>query len=425
MRHESPQLPWRPLATATALAAAIALGACSGESTGPGANEPPAELTALPRALTAMEQQAISASNNFGLSLLGQVAQAESGRNVVLSPLSASVALGMAYAGAESLTADSMQRALGWGSAARDQVLAGYRDLPTLLSGLDSRVQFTSANAMWVRDGYPILPGYSSEVRQVFGADVRNGDFGPTTVADMNQWARDRTNGKIEQVVESLPDGMVAMLMNALYFKGNWRDQFDPARTQTRTFTPSVAAAQPVPMMSRSGDMLVGRASGATWAELPYGNGAFAMTLALPPAGTAVSAWLATLTADSLAAAVAGIGEGKADLLLPKFRLSVGFELEDALTTMGMRRAFDRQTAEFGRIGPGDVHLTGVKQDVFIEVNEEGTEAAAVTQVEVGVTSAPLVVQVHLDRPFVFFIRERLSGTILFAGVIENPALQE
>lgn len=168
--------------TATVCAALI-LGACSGDSTGPGSGEPPAELTALPRTLTAAEQQAIAASNGFGLSLLARVAAAESGDNVVLSPFSASVALGMAYAGAESLTADSMRQALGWSQASRDEVLAGYRDLPALITGLDPLVQVTSANALWVRNSYPILPSYTNEVSQVFGADVRSGAFDAATVA--------------------------------------------------------------------------------------------------------------------------------------------------------------------------------------------------------------------------------------------------
>lgn len=413
----------RSLATA-GVGALLLLGACSSDSTGPGANEPPAELTALPRALTAPEQEAIAASNDFGLSLLASVVDEQDGENVVLSPLSASVALGMAYAGAESLTADSMQRTLGWGSASRDQVLAGYRDLPTLLAGLDPRVQFTSANALWVRNGFPILPGYTAEVEQFFGADVRNGAFDATTVAEMNQWASEQTNGRIPKVVESLSGDMVAMLMNALYFKGNWRDQFDPALTQTRPFTPSAGPVVQVPMMSRQDKMRVGFGSGATWLELPYGNGAFVMTLALPDEGTALPGWLATLTADSLTSVLGNLREARANLLLPKFRLSLGFQLKDVLSAMGMRRAFDNTTAEFGRIGSGDLHISHVKQDVFIEVNEEGTEAAAVTQVGVELTSAPQIVEMQLDRPFAFLIRERLSGTILFAGAIERPAFE-
>jgi serine protease inhibitor len=403
-----------------ALTLCAAAAACN-DGTGPSGGQPE-PISSLPRTLTGVEQEAIRASNDFGLSLLGEVAAAAPGENVVLSPLSASIALGMAYAGATDLTADSMRQTLGWGNASRADVLAGYRDLPALIKGLDPQVQFLSANALWVRNGYPVLPAYTSEMQQVFSATVRNGDFGPATVADMNSWASTSTNGRIPKVVESLGDDLVAMLMNALYFKGNWRDRFDPARTQSRPFRTSAGAQPSVPMMARDGDMSALQSGGTTWVELPYGNTAFVMTLALPPEGTPVRDWVRAQTEQSFSAAVSSLRGAEVDLLLPKFRLENQYSLTDPLKAMGMRRAFDRDRAEFGGIGPGQLFLSFVKQNVFIDVNEEGTEAAAVTQVGVGTVSVPLRLVAHFDRPFAFFIRERLSGTILFAGVIEQPA---
>jgi serine protease inhibitor len=403
-----------------ALGAAVLLAAC-GNGTGPSSDGPPEPISALPRTLTTLEQDAIRASNSFGLTLLRETAERHGGRNVILSPLSASTALGMAFAGAEGATADSMRLTLGWGSASRADILAGYRNLPALLSGLDPRVTFTSANALWVKNGFPVLPAYTQEMQQVFRADVRSGDFGPTTVADMNRWASDKTSGRIPKVVESLAPELVGVLMNALYFKGDWRDQFEVVRTRSVPFTTSAGERPSVPMMHRTGPMAFARARSARWVELPYGNTAYVMTLVLPDSGTSPQSWLRGLDGTAFTAEVQGLRTVDVDLALPKFRLAVDFQLRGPLEAMGMGIAFNPRTADFSRIGPGELYLSYVKQDVFIDVNEEGTEAAAVTQVGVGVTSVPQREMVHLNRPFAFFLRERLSGTILFAGIIEHP----
>jgi serpin B len=392
---------------------------CS-DGTGPAAG-PPAAITALPRALTAPEQQAIRASNAFGLELLRRVAAGAADSNVVLSPFSASMALGMAYAGADGTTADAMRTTLGWGTAPRAQVLDGYRNLRTLLTSLDPRVTVTTANALWVRDGFSLLPGYTQDMNGVFGATIRNGDFGPTTVNEINAWAARETNNRIPRVVESLSSDMVAMLLNALYFKGAWRERFDPARTEVRSFTTAGGGRPAVPMMQRLGSLPYGMSRGAQITELAYGNTAYVMTLVLPAAGSSPRAWLDGVTDTDFSAAVNALAPQQVQLALPKFRLKVGYQLRTPLTAMGMGVAFIRGQANFTRMANAELFLTHVKQDVFIDVNEEGTEAAAVTQVGVGLVSAPQIFEMHLDRPFLFFIRERLSGTILFSGIINLP----
>lgn len=410
--------PTRPTLVATA--ALLALAAC-GDGTGPDAG-PPATIDALPRALTAVEQQAIRASNDFGLELLRQVAAGADTGNVVLSPFSASMALGMAFAGADGTTADAMRTTLGWGTASRAQVLDGYRDLRTLLTSLDPRVTVRTANALWVRNGFTLLPAYAQEMGTVFGAPIRNGDFGPSTVAEINAWASRETNGRIPKVVDALRSDMVALLLNALYFKGAWRERFDPARTTTRAFTTPGGGRPAVPMMQRTGRLPYGEVRGAQVAELAYGNTAYVMTLVLPAEGSTPRQWLAGLDAGALSAAVGVLAPQQVDLALPKFRLALEYQLAAPLSAMGMGIAFRGGEANFRRMANDDLFLTHVKQDLFIDVNEEGTEAAAVTQVGVGVVSMPLVFTMHLDRPFLFFIRERLSGTILFTGVVNRPA---
>jgi serine protease inhibitor len=411
----------RTSAAAAAAAACLLAGpAACGDGTGPEAGPPPV-LTALPRALTGAEQQAIRASNDFGLRLLREVAAGSSAENIVLSPFSASAALGMAFAGADGATADAMRTTLGWGDASRAQVLDGHRALRSLVVSLDPQVTVSTANALWVRDGFPMHTAYRQEMTAAFGAEVRNGDFGPATVADMNAWASRATNGRIPKVVDQLTPEMVAMLMNALYFKGAWRERFDVARTESRAFTTASGGRPMVPMMQRVASLAYAETRNAQVAELPYGNTAYVMTLILPAAGIAPRAWLSGLDGAGLGAMLAALTTREVELGLPRFRLAVAYQLRDALTALGMGIAFRPVEADFTRIADQELFLTHVKQDLYIDVNEAGTEAAAVTQVGVGVTSAPLRAVLQLDRPFLFLIRERLSGTILFAGLIGNP----
>ncbi len=400
------------------LMSSVILTGCS-NGLGP-SDAPPDELTNLPRPLSALEQDAIQAGNSFGVSLLKQIASEGPPRNVVISPFSASVALGMAYAGAGGSTATDMRRVLGWGERSREDIMSAYRELPELLLGLDDAVTVRSANAMWVRNPFQVRPQYVTDMRTFFGADVRSGDFGAATVADMNGWASEKTNGLIPTVVEQLTDEEVVMLMNALYFKGSWRTQFDPSRTQSQRFTQSNGATQQVPMMRRTGRMAYAAFDGAQWAELPYGNTAYVMTLVLPDSATSVQSWLAASTAASLAAGLASLQEYSVELSLPRFKLKVGYQLKDALSAMGMSVAFDRFNADFTRIAD-NLFITHVKQDAYIDVNEEGTEAAAVTQVGIGLSSAPVIPVVTIDRSFLFFIRDRIGGTLLFAGLVDNP----
>lgn len=404
------------------VAAMLLLGAC-GNGTGP-TDGLPAVITTLPRSLTSLEQEAIRASNQFGLELMSEVANSKPGQNVVLSPFSASVALGMTYAGADGTTAAAMRQTLGWGARTRDEILGAYRELPALLVALDRGVTLRSANAIWVRETFSVRPEFITDVRAAFDSEVRTGDFGPTTVADMNAWASEQTNGLIPKVVDELGNELVMVLMNALYFKGSWREKFDVSRTRQVPFTTSSGSRPSVPMMFQTGKMKYARQAGAQWAELPYGNTAYVMTVVLPDSGTNVRTWLRGLDVATYESGLASMAEAEVELGLPKWRLKADYQLKGPLEQMGMGVAFDAAHANFDRISADELFLSYVKQDVYIDVNEEGTEAAAVTQVGIGVTSVPVRPVLVLDRPFLFFIRERLGGTVLFSGLIEEPRIQ-
>ena len=403
------------------LAAALVCAACS-DAVGPGVEQ----ITELPRALTTSEQAVIAASNVFGLDLAARVAAADTRPNVVLSPLSASMALGMTLNGADGATFDAMRGALGFGSLTQAEINASYRGLIDLLTDLDPNVRFEIANAIWANEGVPFHQAFFDAVAAAFDASSESRDFAdPATLAAINAWVEDHTDGLIDTIVEQLDPALVMLLVNAIYFDGAWTTQFDPQDTRTQLFTRENASTVNVDMMSLT-DVEVPVGFGATYAavELPYGGQAFSMVLVLPHSGTSARDFLATLDAGAWDALTAGLAPRNFDLLsMPKFTLTYDAFLNDALQAMGMDPAF-KPGADFTRMSPiGDqLCIDFVRQKTFIEVDERGTRAAAVTAVGVGVVSFSGFV---VDRPFVFAIRERLSGTILFIGVVGDPTAQD
>jgi len=408
------------------LAASLLLAACGADPSSPD-GQPPREITALPRALSAGERGLIAASNGFATRLLASVNVASPADNVFLSPLSASMALGMTMNGTSGTTFSEMQATLGFGSLPREEILASYRDLIALLRSLDPKVDMRIANAIWYRNSFgpAINPAFLSEASQFFDARSAGLDFGaPSALTTINDWVKTATNNRIEKIVDQLNSDLVMLLVNAIYFKGDWRTGFDRSHTSSASFTPASGAAISVPMMRRTGVMRAAKVDGRTMVDLGYGGDAFSMTVVLPREGETADAMVASLTPSSLETAVSALHTQEVELTLPRFKISWEDTLNDALKAMGMPTAFIPREADFSRLSPTmgrELYISFVKQKTFVDVNEEGTEAAAVTGVGVGVVSLPQRLVVRVDRPFVFLIRERLSGTILFMGKIGRP----
>lgn len=412
--------PFRVVPLALVAAAAFVATACADNGTGPNGGGAADSLRVLPRALSTTERQAISAGNHFAIRLLQRTTARESG-NVLLSPLSVSLALGMTMNGAADETLAEMQRTLGWGTASRADINVAYRDLMTLLPSLDPGVTVRIANGIWMLRPFMPEPGFVSDARTFFNAPVTSQ---PTTRAmydAVNAWGNEQTNGMLPKVLaEEPPPGLAMLLANAVYFAGTWRDRFDPAKTALGPFRREGGADVTVPMMSREGGYRAFRDQRLVAVELPYGNAAYSM-LVLMPTAESVGSFVATLDSTRLSQVVQGLRDAGADerLRLPKFTLSGSLELSPDLKALGMPRAFTRD-AQFPRLVANESsQLAFVQHSVKVEVDEKGTRAAAVTVVGVRVTSVPL--GYDIDRPFVFLIRERLSGAVLFTGVVRNP----
>jgi serine protease inhibitor len=408
---------FRPVSRYIVLTSLLLAASCGEVPSEP--DKAPGRLDALPRPLTTGESRIVDAANQFSFSLFQRV-NSSPDSNVFASPLSASFALGMTMNGAANATLEQMRSALAFGSATDAEINAGYKGLIELLRGLDPQVDMRIANGIWSRAGFPVEPSFLETSRTFFGAETASLDFSdPASLTAINGWVSKATADKIPTILDELSDDLVVLLVNAIYFKGSWREQFDPALTQDAPFH-AVVGDQPARLMHRKGTMQYLGTPDFQAVDLPYGNSAYSMTVVLPREGKSVETVAASIQPAQWTALTSQLRDAEVDLHLPRFTLKWERMLNDDLKALGMVDAFIAGGADFTRLSPQGraLFISFVKQKAFVDVNEEGTEAAAVTAVGISVTSAPPSPTVRVDRPFLFVIRERLSGTILFMGKV-------
>jgi len=413
----------------TAVAAGFLLVGACGDPTAPAHDLAPTVIEELPRALSGSERALIDASNAFSMDLLREVDARDAAANVFLSGLSASMALGMTMNGASGATWDAMRATLRFDDLSEEEINASYRDLIALLLTLDPHVEIGIANATFADDEFAVRQDFLDRLRDYFDAEAGTLDFqDPSSLDVVNAWAAEKTNDRVEEILKSWPPDAVLALLNALYFKGDWTEKFDRGRTALRPFELSSGeTVQVETMRSEEGLLRVGRhpETGVTVGELPYGGRAFVMDVVLPPEGTSLDAFIESADANAwdrwMGTLPGGFSTGVVQL--PKIELEYERELNDELIDLGMAIAFDEGDVppDFSRIGPGSLYISLVKQKTYVRVDEEGTEAAAVTAVVISQTSAPQTPALIVDRPYLFAIRERLSGTVLFLGVVRDP----
>jgi len=392
--------------------------ACDGSPSDPG--EPI-------RAFTSVERQVSQASTGFGLRLFADVARDARPANVLVSPLSASMALGMTANGAEEATLQAMRGVLGFGGLAEDSVNAAYRGLIDQLRARDGRVEFRLANSIWYERTFSVEAPFLDVARKSFDAEVRGLDFAdPASPSTISRWAEDATGGRIKDLIRSISPLEVMFLVNAVYFKAPWTTPFEPASTANGAFLRLDGTTVSVPLMHSDATRPWFDDGRVQVVELLYADSAFSMVVAMPSDGSTIEELTGSLTPERWKSWLDGLRPGRLLLTMPKFRFSFGQRLDDALKAMGMGVAFDPFQADFDRITRtrDDLYISRVEHKTFIDVHELGTEAAAATAVGIGVTSLPP--SVVFDRPFMFVIHERESGTILFIGRVGDPlALQE
>lgn len=380
---------------------------------------------------SAAEKELVQHCNDFSFNLLAQVAQNETQENVVLSPLSASMLLGMLMNGADGETLAQMQAVTGFKSKASiESINAYYRQLIDVLPKLDSCTTLGLANGIWARQKFPVYPAFTNACKQSFDAQAKNV---PTfvddeVIAEINRFAADHTNNRIKEILkrEMVDEHTVMILMNALYFKALWETQFNKDHTSSREFTTLSGTQIKTDMMHRSGTMSYVEGSDYQLLELPYKGGKYCVDLVLPAKGADIKAWLKTLNGDKWKSMLAGQASEKVVLFLPKFCLNYDRLLNEDLQALGIIDAFSDAKANFSLLSSETVFVSFIKQKTFLQVDEEGTEAAAVTIGGIETTAAPSNTKYfHADRPFLFVIRERDYGTILFTALICHPEWQK
>lgn len=361
-----------------------------------------------------------SQTTDFAFDLLKRVNEEDKAVNTFVSPLSLHIALGMLLNGANGQTAQEIQKTLKLDAQTLAEANQTYANLMENLPGVDQNVKLTLGNSVWYRNTYTVETSFQDVLRKSFKAEVTPLDFASPSAKDrINQWASDQTNGKIKNVIKEVKPDHVMFLLNALYFKGDWKTQFKPEQTVDAPFKLLSGSSRNVKMMRLNAPLRRSFRPTYTAFELPYSNGNFAMTVLLPNANSSADALINSINGAEWSSLQKDMAEGTIDIGLPRFTLEYEINLNNTLSKMGMPTVFTN-TADLTKINSkGGLKVDMVKQNTFVAVDEKGTEAAAVTNIGVVVTSVP--VAYLCDRPFVFLIHEKTSNTVLFMGKIVDP----
>ena len=378
--------------------------------------------------ITEKSQKLVEADNAFGLDLFQLIYNDdETPTNFMISPLSISMALSMAYNGAETDTKEEMAKALRIEDFTREEINGIYQTLIQELTTNDPKVAMEIANSIWYRNTYNVEQNFLDVNHTYFNAEVNAANFNdPATVDLINQWVSDKTHEKIPKIINEISPEMVLYLINAIYFKGTWRQEFNPESTQELGFKISENNYVVAEMMGREDTLNYLSNDTFSAIELPYGSGNFNMTVLLPNYDKTVDDVVAQLNAKNWKSWQQNFKiTNNIDIRLPKFKIEFDITLNQMLKLMGMELAFT-DLADFSGINPNrDLFISFVKHKTFVEVDEKGTEAAAVTIIGFETTSVdpnePQKITFHCDRPFLFAITEKTSGTILFMGKLGDP----
>jgi serine protease inhibitor len=347
-----------------------------------------------------------------------QNAEEKADKNFFVSPLSLHIAMGMLLNGADGKTKEEIQTGLRVSS---DLTTTNgiYKDLIDNLPNSDPKVTNTIANSVWYRNSFTVEKSFLDILKTSFNAQTYAEDFANTaTVGKINNWASDNTNGKIKKVLEQIEPAHVMFLMNALYFKGDWKIPFKTENTQDANFA-GTTGSKSVKMMNMTEKVKYANRTDYQAVELAYGDGNYVMTILLPNEKINVGNVVNALSGTEWKNLNMALQEQKVIVGLPKFTLEYETNLNSVLSNMGMPTMFS-DAADLSKISTpaGKLRVGFVKQNTFVAIDEKGTEAAAVTTIGVELTSVPVMPEFICNRPFLFIISEKQSNTILFAGKI-------
>jgi len=362
----------------------------------------------------------------FSFNLYREVAKAKKETNYCLSPLGVTFDMGMVMNGADKETFKQMQNALGFAGYSIKDINEYIKVMRTSLPELDNLSVFTEANSIWAKKGLTFKDEYIAMNKTYYDAETKDGlPFDETTLNEINQWCNTKTKGLIPQFLDGVPDNLIAVILNALYFKGTWTSPFDANNTDNKPFYLANGSRETVHMMQQQVNTYAMSDENVTIVQMPYGNGAFSMFAFIPTdTGKSIDALLTNINADTWTKWISAMNNSKVILSLPRFKMEDKRDMTKILNTLGIKDAFNA-AADFSKMSTSSLSISMVEQKTAIEVTEKGTVAAAVTGTEIATSAGPQIdpkiITANFNRPFGFIITENSTGCMLFAGKVGNP----
>ncbi|MGV8119008.1 MAG: serpin family protein [Candidatus Xenobiia bacterium LiM19] len=366
------------------------------------------------------DKSASASFTDFGFNIYRELLKQSSGKNIFISPTSIAMAISMVYNGAEKDTASAIAAVLKMNGVSIDNTNKQCKSLMNSLKTADPSVELSVANSLWCRKGVPFDEKFIKRVKDSFAAVVSD----QMNAAAMNGWVSRNTKGRIQKIIDSVPANAVMYVINAVYFKGQWSARFDKKLTRDLDFHISVDKTKKHPMMSQKGKYLYYKGNTFQAVSLPYGKKRLSMFVFLPDPKSSLKDFHRTLTTSNWNQWMASFSEYDGAVVLPRFKCEYEAELNNSLKSLGMAAAFDPATANFGGISKEKLYISRIKHKTYVDVNEEGTEAAAVTSTEMKMTSViseQKSFKMTVDRPFFFAIVDTKDNSVLFMGSVTEP----
>lgn len=377
---------------------------------------------AEPIVLKSTFDKKLEQDNHFAIDLFKIAYQTENETNIFISPLSVSMALNMTMNGAKNNTLEEMLQVLRVSGYSIDDINEYSKTMREALLKADQTTQIAIANSIWYKEGFDVDQPFINVNKNHYNAEVTSLNFADNNaISRINNWCANHTNNKITKIIDIIPNDMVMYLINAIYFKAIWVNKFEKKNTSETIFYAEDGEEQKIRMMTQENKFNYSTDEICSYLELPYGNEAFSMIAVLPNEGKSIADVVNNMTFESWHEALTKMSQGKVKLFMPLFKFETKYKLhENILPQMGMIDAFDISVADFSGINNNkQLHISDVIHKAYVEVNEEGTEAAAVTSTGVlGDTSPGPGNVLRFDKPFIFVIKEQSTGIILFIGKV-------
>ncbi len=387
------------------------------QSSVPRSESPLAQKSVLP------DTKLVNANTKFGFKVFAEVLKQEDKKNVFISPASIAIALDMTYNGASGSTQQAMAKALELQGLSIQEINSSNAALKELLENPDPQIQLSIANSLWANQEVSFKRDFLKTIQDSYQAKVTNLNFQDSgSVSTINNWVKESTRGKIDNIIKSIEPDQVLFLLNAIYFKGRWTNEFDKQQTAQQPFYLTSGNSKKHPMMSQKGKYKYYENEQFQAVSLPYGKeGKISFYIFLPKQNLSLKSFYQNLNTENWEKWMSQFSQQEGFIRLPRFQMDYEVKLNDALQALGMGEAFSNK-ADFSQMGE-KFQISEVKHKTFVEVNEEGTEAAATTSVGIVATSLPVnePFRMIVDRPFFCAMRDNQTGSILFMGSILDP----